>query len=187
MTYINITKNEQGHGYKYPTLVKVAETVTDLGFEFRQDTRYRESNDQWYVVTSIRCANIPELKDWSDYKWPYPIIAGEMVSREGKRVRSDMQEFQAATTSARRYSLMLATNSIPVDTDAAPELQMPVVSGGSTKEDAVALTALAKTHGVRLLKFASEQLGRKINRLRELSEDEVETLTKALNALEEPA
>lgn len=114
MSYINVTKNAQGQHYKYADLIAVAKQITDAGFDFRQRTRYDKDAEQWVVETRIKWPDEDKFEDWSS---PVPIIAGAKLSNQGKRILSDMQEYQSALTSARRYSLYVCANIIPDDDD----------------------------------------------------------------------
>lgn len=175
--YINVTKNATGMGYRYSDLLNVATAVTDAGIEFRQHTVWSAEADSWVVETKVKFPGEDKFGDWDS---PVPIIAGAKMSRQGKRILSDMQEYQSAQTSARRYSLQIATNAIPDDDDArnagtsnAPGIQnVEAERGGVTKEQCATMVAEAKAKGVNAAEVCKQVTGTNLSSPMQLTADQ---------------
>lgn len=111
-----VGKNKQGHGYRFADLSRVMSFLDAQSVQYDQDTIWNPDSRNYEVITRLK--NLGEDK-WGEWKATTPIIAGARLSKEGKRILSDMQEFQSAETSARRMSLIIAANLVTTDDDAA--------------------------------------------------------------------
>ena len=170
--YINVTKNATGMGYRYSDLLNVAKAVTDAGIEFRQHTIWSAEADSWVVETKVKFPGEDKFGDWDS---PVPIIAGAKMSRQGKRILSDMQEYQSAQTSARRYSLQIATNAIPDDDDAANAGTSNTSNAGpKTINDAQCATMLAeaKAKGMNAAAICKQVTGTNLSSPMQLTADQ---------------
>ena len=175
--YINVTKNAAGMGYRYSDLLNVAKSVTDAGIEFRQHTIWSAEADCWVVETKVKFPGEDKFGDWDS---PVPIIAGAKMSRQGKRILSDMQEYQSAQTSARRYSLQIATNAIPDDDDARNAgtsnpsgiQNVEAERGGVTNEQCATMLAEAKAKGVNAAAVCKQVTGTNLSSPMQLTTDQ---------------
>lgn len=170
--YVNVTKNAKGMGYKYPTLLKVAEAVEDAGIEARQHTVWSAEADGWVVETKVKFPGEEKFSDWDS---PAPIIAGAKMSRQGKRILSDMQEYQSAQTSARRYSLQIATNAIPDDDDAAnagTSNNNPSQAAGITAKECATMLSEAEAKGMNARAICNQVTGTTITSPVQLTTDQ---------------
>lgn len=111
-----VGKNKQGHGYKFADLNKVMAFLEAQGIQYDQTSRWNSDARHYEIVTRLKYLG---EETWGDWEAVTPIIAGQRFSREGKRILTDMQEYQSAETSARRFSLILAANLVTSDDDAA--------------------------------------------------------------------
>ena len=170
--YINVTKNATGMGYRYSDLLNVAKAVTDAGIEFRQHTIWSAEADSWVVETKVKFPDDEKFGDWDS---PVPIIAGAKMSKQGKRILSDMQEYQSAQTSARRYSLQIATNAIPDDDDAANAGTSSTSNAGPktiTDSQCAAMLAEAKAKGVNAAAVCKQVTGTNLSSPMQLTADQ---------------
>ena len=170
--YINVTKNAAGMGYRYSDLLNVAKAVTDAGIEFRQHTIWSAEAGGWVVETKVRFPGEDKFGDWDS---PVPIIAGAKMSRQGKRILSDMQEYQSAQTSARRYSLQIATNAIPDDDDAASagaSNNNPSQVDGITEAQCATMLSEAKAKGMNAAVICKQVTGTNLSSPMQLTEDQ---------------
>jgi hypothetical protein len=175
--YINVTKNATGMGYRYSDLLNVAKAVTDAGIEFRQHTIWSAEADSWVVETKVKFPGEDKFGDWDS---PVPIIAGAKMSRQGKRILSDMQEYQSAQTSARRYSLQIATNAIPDDDDVRNAgtsnpsgiQNVEAERGGVTNEQCVTMVAEAKAKGLNAAAICKQATGTNLSSPMQLTADQ---------------
>lgn len=170
--YINVTKNATGMGYKYSDLLNVAKAVADAGIEFRQHTVWFAEAGGWVVETKVKFPDDEKFGEWDS---PVPIIAGAKISRQGKRILSDMQEYQSAQTSARRYSLQIATNAIPDDDDAASagaSGNNPGQAAGVTEEQCATMLAEAKAKGMNAAAICKQAAGANLSSPMQLTADQ---------------
>ena len=170
--YINVTKNATGMGYKYPDLLHVVEAVEGAGIEARQHTTWSAEAGGWVVETKVKFPGEDKFGDWDS---PVPIIAGAKMSRQGKRILSDMQEYQSALTSARRYSLQLAANVIPDDDDAANAGTSSTSSAGPktiTDSQCAAMLAEAKAKGINAAAVCKQVTGTNLRSPMQLTLDQ---------------
>ena len=170
--YVNVTKNATGMGYKYPTLLKLAEAVTDAGIEFRQHTIWSAEADGWVVETKVK---FPDDEKFSDWDSPVPIVAGAKMSRQGKRILSDMQEYQSAQTSARRYSLQIAANAIPDDdggANAGTSNNDPSQADGITEAQCATMLSEAKAKGMNPAVICKQVVGTNLSSPMQLTTDQ---------------
>lgn len=101
-------------------------------------------------------------------------------------VSADPQAIGSSVTYARRYSLYAALGIFPEkDDDGAAAKsystqQHDDTAEGITRMDAGALLQLAQQRGVDLQQFASQTLGRQLNRLSDIRRSELTKLSQAL-------
>lgn len=102
-------------------------------------------------------------------------------------VSADPQSIGSAVTYARRYSLYAALGIFPEKDDdgaAAREYSTQphdnVATESITRMDADALLQLAQQRGIDLQQFASQTLGRQLNRLSDIRRSELPKLSQAL-------
>ena len=170
--YINVTKNATGMGYRYSDLLNVAKAVTDAGIKFRQHTIWSAEADGWVVETKVKFPDDEKFGEWDS---PVPIIAGAKMSRQGKRILSDMQEYQSAQTSARRYSLQIATNAIPDDDDAAnagTSNNNPSQATGVTEAQCATMLSEAKAKSMNAAAICKQVTGTNLSTPMQLTTDQ---------------
>lgn len=102
-------------------------------------------------------------------------------------VSGDPQAIGSAVTYARRYSLYAALGIFPEKDDDGAAARaygtQPYDNGaaeGITRMEADALIQLAQQRGVDLQRFASQTLGRQLNRLSDIQRSELTKLSQAL-------
>lgn len=165
--------------YKYLSLSTLLQRVKPVfaqhGIMFRQEVVNTPSDAGKMQLGEVR--TIVFDADGNDIQvGAYPFV-----------VSADPQAIGSAVTYARRYSLYAALGIFPEKDDdgaAAREYSTQPHDNGATESitrmDAEALLQLAQQRGIDLQQFASQTLGRQLNRLSDIRRSELPKLSQAL-------
>lgn len=168
-------------------LTKIKPVFQENGLGLRQQVDYESVEDRM-VIATVKTFIFNPTNGEEKQMGAFPTV-----------MNADPQKNGSAVTYARRYALFACLGIYPDQDDdgkavkdyyashSEPESQEvwqmshPQTSvGGITKGEADALAALAKERGINLLQLASQAKGHQITKLRELSHEDGELLTKRI-------
>ena len=125
-----IKKNAQGYGYTYTDLAEITKTLDESGIEYYQYIEPVDGTD--YIMTVI-------VKDGKESE---PIRGCRVVEAKLSGKSNPVQEYGAALTYCRRYSLLMAFGMATTDDDAACLTQKTI-----TKKERQILINLCESKG----------------------------------------
>lgn len=106
-----LKKGKQGYGYNYTELAEINKYLADMGLSYYQYIEPVGESDYIYTV------KVDEEGKESQPIRGCKVITGAMVDKHGKPTANVVQDYGAALTYARRYSLMMAYGLSTTDSD----------------------------------------------------------------------
>lgn len=106
-----LSKGVKGYGYNYTELAQINKYLADMGLSYYQFIEAEGESERIYTV------KVDENGKESAPVRGCKVITGAMVNKEGKPTANKVQDYGAALTYARRYSLMMAYGLSTTDTD----------------------------------------------------------------------
>lgn len=110
-----ISKGKKGYGYNYTELAQINKYLAEMNLSYYQFIEAEGEDERIYTV------KVDENGKESAPVRGCKVITGAMVDKQGKPTANKAQDYGAALTYARRYSLMMAYGLSTTDSDGLTE------------------------------------------------------------------